>query len=122
MASLRKCRGVTGPGVFESPSAELPDKNNRFRKDLNKHPLSELRTSSKNNYSTPMTRSMRKGTANMNDAALLLDVSTLSHPRRSRSSAFRVGAAAAIAVLLVLMVFVGSVATLRGLKREAVES
>jgi ABC-type sugar transport system permease subunit len=35
---------------------------------------------------------------------------------------FRVGEAAALAVLLFLMVFVGSLATLRGLKREAVES
>lgn len=35
---------------------------------------------------------------------------------------FRVGEAAAIAVLLFLMVFIGSAATLRGLRREAVES
>jgi S1-C subfamily serine protease len=45
---------------------------------------------------------MWKGTANMNDAALLLDVSTLSHPRRSRSSAFRVGAAAGLVLAAML--------------------
>ena len=38
----------------------------------------------------------------MNDAALLLDVSTLSHPRRSRSSAFRVGAAAGLVLAAML--------------------
>jgi ABC-type sugar transport system permease subunit len=35
---------------------------------------------------------------------------------------FRVGEAAAIAVLLFLMVFVGSAATLRGMRRESVEN
>ena len=35
---------------------------------------------------------------------------------------FRVGEAAALAVLLFLMVFVGSAATMRGLRREAVET
>jgi S1-C subfamily serine protease len=50
---------------------------------------------------------MRKGTANMNDAARLLDVSTLSHRRRatrSMSPARRVGAAAGLVLAAMLPV------------------